>query len=65
MAKKKPIVSFSDAEIIFELERKTYRLIHLNPNSMEILIADTQSQQEHTLPFAHLPKAVKKKIRPL
>lgn len=65
MAKKKPIVSFSDAEIIFELEGKTFRLVHLDPNTMEVSIKDTQSKKEHALPFAHLPKAVKKKIRPL
>ncbi len=64
MAKKKPIQSFIDDEIIFEFESDRCRLLRLNPNIMEADILILESRKQQKIPFAHLPKSVKKKIRP-
>ena len=65
MGKKKPVESFADAEIVFEHEQMQWRLLRLDPNSMNVTIVSLSDGRENTLPFAHLPKSVKKKIRPL
>ena len=65
MAKKKSVESFADADIVFEHEQKPFRLLRLDPNSMNVVILPLDGGVERTLPFAHLPKSVKKKIRPL
>jgi len=64
MAKKKPVESFAEREIVFEHEREQWRLLRLDPNSMNAVIRARDGGRERTLPFAHLPKAVKQKIRP-
>lgn len=64
MAKKKPVQTFPDP-IVFEVDRIAYKLIHLDPNSMEVLLVRIEDSTHQKLPFAHLPKSVKKKIRPL
>ena len=65
MAKKKPVESFAEADIVFEHEKKKYRLLRLDPNSMNVAILSLDDGEERTLPFAHLPKSVKKQLRPL
>ncbi|MEJ2501623.1 MAG: hypothetical protein P8Y65_11020 [Campylobacterales bacterium] len=65
MAKKKAVEAFTDSEIVFELDRKPCRLLRLNPNSMEVTVLMLDDRREFTLPFAHLPKNIKKRIRPL
>ena len=65
MAKKKPVESFADTQIVFEHEQETWRLLRLDPNSMNATIVSLDDGREATLPFAHLPKSVKKQIRPL
>jgi len=65
VAKKKPAESFADADIVFEHEKRKYRLLRLDPNSMNVVILSLEGGEERTLPFAHLPKSVKKQIRPL
>jgi hypothetical protein len=65
MAKKKPVETFEDEKILFELDRRPCRLLRLNPNSMEVTVLMLDEHREFTLPFAHLPKNVKKRIRPL
>ena len=65
MAKKKPAESFAETEIVFEHEQEQWRLLRLDPNSMNAVIRAQDDGRERTLPFAHLPKSVKKKIRPL
>lgn len=64
MAKKKPAEIY-DAPIVFEHERESVRLLQLDPNTMNVTLQRTQTGETFTLPFAHLPKAVKKQIRPL
>jgi hypothetical protein len=65
MAKKKAVETFTDDEIVFELDRKPCRLLRLTPNSMEVTVLMLDDRRECTLPFAHLPKNIKKQIRPL
>jgi len=65
MAKKKPVESFAEAYIVFEHEQTQWQLLRLDPNSMNVVILSLDNGQERTLPFAHLPKSTKKKIRPL
>lgn len=64
MAKKKPVRLLAEP-IVFEHERMTFKLIHVDPNTMEVLLVCIDDGTERKLPFAHLPKSVKKKIRPL
>ena len=65
MAKKKPGESFAEQKILFEHERRPCQLLQLNPNSMDVTLRFLDDGRETTLPFAHLPKSVKKQIRPL
>ena len=65
MAKKKPLQSFADDAVFFEYEHETWQLLHLDPNSMNVALRRSRDGEERTLPFAHLPKSTKKKIRPL
>lgn len=65
MAKKKPVESFADMQIVFEHEQKLWQLLRLDPNSMNAVIVSVDDGKETVLPFAHLPKSVKKRIRPL
>ena len=65
MAKKRPAESFVDLNIVFEHEQARWQLLRLDPNSMNVVLRATESGKERTLPFAHLPKSVKKMIRPL
>lgn len=64
MAKRKPVESFTDDTIVFEHEGGCYRLLQLDPNSMNVTICPLDGGKEQTFPFAHLPKIVKKRIRP-
>lgn len=65
MAKKRPAESFAPGSIAFEFERERYELLRLDPNRMEAMIRSLETGLERKLPFAHLPKHVKKTIRPL
>ena len=65
MAKKRAVETYTDDEIVFALDRKPCRLLRLNPNSMEVTVLMLDEHREFTLPFAHLPKNIKKRIRPL
>ncbi|WP_345988186.1 hypothetical protein WCX18_11990 [Sulfurimonas sp. HSL1-2] len=65
MAKKRPAESYADLNIVFEYEQELWQLLRLDPNSMNVVLRATESGKERTLPFAHLPKSVKKMIRPL
>lgn len=65
MAKKKPVESFDDTPIFFEHEQRPCRVLRLDPNTMNVILLRLDEGKEQTLPFAHLPKSVKKQIRPL
>ena len=66
MAKKKPVINLSEQNLSFTENNQTYRLIDFNPNTMELSVVITFNDQKRKekLPFAHLPKDLKKAIRP-
>ncbi len=65
MARKKPIQSFTEEQIVFEYERMPCRLLRLDPNRMEVTIVPLENSVERKVPFAHLPKSLKRRIRPV
>ena len=67
MAKKKSILDLRAKNIKFDLERLNYHVQNYNPNTMtlDVLIFENGIQQGvQNLPFAHLPKEIKKIINP-
>lgn len=67
--KKKAVIDLSAESIAFELDGRTVRLISFNPNTMTLLVNfyhdDKPAGSDGSFPFAHLPKHIKKAIRPL
>ncbi len=67
MAKKK-VIDLSSKKLSFKQKDHYYHLINYNPNSMTLrcIIEDAhQQKKEIDFPFAHLPKDLKKIIKPL
>lgn len=68
MAKKKKSVDLSARNITYETDDGTVKILRFNPNMMTVDInlytADNQTEAK-CIPFAHLPKPVKKLVRPL
>ena len=67
MAKKKKSVDFADKEIYFELEQERYRVMRFYPSNMTVDVTryvDGKKSGQTNLPFAHLPKAIKQRIKP-
>jgi DNA-binding LytR/AlgR family response regulator len=67
--KKKAVIDLSDADIVFMLQDQEARVISFDPNSMTVILnlyeQDRLCKQDRTFPFAHLPKPIKKLVRPL
>jgi len=68
MAKKKKSVELSDKNINFEMDKQSIKIIRFHPTSMEVdVIVNNNGKLKmgmQTLPFAHLPKNIKKLIKP-
>gem|GEM_PF-1099689 len=67
MAKKKKSIELSDKNITFESKKITYKVIRYYPTAMtlDVLIqADGVKQGVQTVPFAQVPKEIKKIIKP-
>ncbi len=67
MAKNKKSVELADKEISFVLERVSYNVIRFYPTKMTVdvmVFEDGVKEGMKTLPFAHLPKEIKKIIKP-
>ena len=67
MAKNKKSVELADKEISFVLERVSYNVIRFYPTKMTVdvmVFEDGVKEGTKTLPFAHLPKEIKKIIKP-
>ena len=68
MAKRKKSVDLTMQNIEFQSDEGVVRIVRFNPNTMTV---DVNIHQEgmkvrsETLPFAHLPKPLKQRIRPL
>lgn len=65
MAKRKPVEDFSSDPITYEQDNVSYALTRFDPNKMTAEVTSLESGERKTLPFAHLPKKVKKLLRPL
>lgn len=67
MAKNKKSIELSDNKISFIFERNSYNVIRFFPTKMTVdvmVFEDGVKQGVKTIPFAHLPKEIKKIIKP-
>ena len=68
MAKKKKILNLSDQKISYIEKEREIRVISFNPNTMEVDVSISEKGEKKRvmkLPFAHLPKEIKKLVRPI
>ena len=67
MAKKKQTLDFSNNNIIFKNKEETVKVLSLNLNSMdvEVIVEEEGKKKVRKMPFAHLPKEIKKLLRPI
>jgi hypothetical protein len=66
MAKKKPSISLIKDKLVFIEKGITYKLIHFKSSDMTIEVQRYENEtfiDNFTLPFAHLPKKLKKIIK--
>lgn len=68
MAKKKKSVELSDKKIEFTIERISYKAIRFYPSTMtlDVMVYDENGVKigMQNIPFAHVPKEIKKLIKP-
>jgi len=68
MAKKKKSVELSDKKIKFSVEKISYRAIRYYPTAMSLDVMAFDENGEklgmRNIPFAHVPKEIKKIIKP-
>ncbi|MDD2566387.1 MAG: hypothetical protein PHI89_01505 [Thiovulaceae bacterium] len=68
MAKKKKSIPLTAENLSFCEDGVTYVLLYYFPSAMTVEVATYENGKKtgvRTLPFAHLPKALKKQINPL
>lgn len=69
MAKnKKPVINVSAQNISFIEKERHIKIISFNPNSMEVEVSVTEEGENKKimkLPLGHIPKEIKKLIRPI
>jgi hypothetical protein len=67
MAKKKKTIDLLDKNIIFQTKEQSVKVLSLNLNSMdvEVIVMEDEKKKVKKMPFAHLPKEIKKLVRPL
>ena len=66
--KRKPQIDLSQKEITYEMDNIKYKVVRFNPNYMTIdanLHYSNGKKESITIPFAQLPKKIKKIIRPM
>jgi len=67
LARKKKSIELSDKKISFELGDITYKVIRYYPTSMTLDVMAFENKEKlgmKELAFAHLPKEIKKIIKP-
>jgi secreted PhoX family phosphatase len=69
MAKrKKPVIDLSGENLTFAIDDATATLIAFNPNTMTLQLNLQRPGEavttDNAFPFAHLPKTLKKRIKP-
>ena len=69
MAKnKKKVINLSEQNISFVEKEREMKIISFNPNSMEVEVTVTEEGEKKKvmkLPLGHLPKEIKKLVRPV
>ncbi len=69
MAKKKAVIDLSTQELTFDLDELTAKLIAFNPNTMTLQVNFYENgkkiKSDNSFPFAHLPKPLKRQLKPL
>ena len=68
MAKKKKVINLSEQDISYIEDERDIKIISFNPNTMEVDVSITvegEKKRVMKLPFAHLPKEIKKLVRPI
>jgi len=66
MAKKKKSVELSDKNITCKVNEKEYKLIRFYPSAMSVdvkEIGEDAQKGQSNIPFAHLPKEIKKLVK--
>ena len=68
MAKKKKIIELSQKNITYISDKQSYKIVRFIPQNMTVDIIVTNKgileEGNHNIPFAHLPKNIKKLIKP-
>ncbi|OHE15191.1 MAG: hypothetical protein A2540_04625 [Sulfurimonas sp. RIFOXYD2_FULL_37_8] len=67
MAKSKKSIELINSKISFAIERNLYNVIRFFPTKMTVdvmVFEDGTKEGVKTIPFAHLPKEIKKIIKP-
>ena len=68
MAKKKKSIELSDKKINFMIENVSYKAIRFYPSAMtiDVMVVDEDGIKKgmQNIPFAHIPKEIKKIIKP-
>lgn len=68
MAKKKKSVELSDKNINFLIEKVSYKAIRYYPTAMtiDVMVTDADGVKlgMQNIPFAHVPREIKKIIKP-
>ena len=69
MAKnKKKVINLSEQNITFVEKERHFKIISFNPNTMDLDVSITEEGESKKklmkFPFAHLPKELKKLIKP-
>ena len=67
MAKKKQTIDFTNDNITFKIKEQTVKVLSLNQNNMnvEVIVMEEGKKMVTKMPFAQLPKEIKKLLRPL
>jgi len=68
MAKKKKSVELSDKKINFKIEKISYKAVRFYPTAMtiDVIVTDEHGEKKgmQNIPYAHIPKEIKKIIKP-
>jgi len=67
MAKKKQTLDFTNDNITFNIKEQTVKVLSLNLNNMnvEVIVTEDEKKRVRKMPFAQLPKEIKKVLRPI
>jgi len=68
MAKKKKVINLIEQDLSYVEDERDIKLISFNPNTMEVDVSisiEGEAKRVMKLPFAHLPKEMKKIVKPV